>query len=107
MFTCELVILSAPTIYFPLQEAEITVDPSGDYKNLSSNYHFVLLELLGSHYASVCVEKDSTGAGSKSFSSVVMSTLLSRFHKWRVLNYFLWYRNPVTIVWSFIDPAIV
>ncbi|KAK2400976.1 4'-phosphopantetheinyl transferase superfamily [Trifolium repens] len=44
------------------KEPEITVDPSGDHTNLPSNYHFVLLELLGSHYAAVCVEKDSTSA---------------------------------------------
>ncbi|KAK2442086.1 4'-phosphopantetheinyl transferase superfamily [Trifolium repens] len=44
------------------KEAEISVEPSGDLKNLSSNWHFVLLELLGSHYASICIEKDSTSA---------------------------------------------
>ncbi|KAK2454745.1 4'-phosphopantetheinyl transferase superfamily [Trifolium repens] len=47
------------------KEAEITVDPSGDHNNLSSNYQFVLLELLGSHYAAVCVEKDSTAGADK------------------------------------------
>ncbi|KEH42009.1 4'-phosphopantetheinyl transferase [Medicago truncatula] len=44
------------------KEAEITVEPSGDLKNLSSNWHFVLLELIGSHYAAVCIEKDNTNA---------------------------------------------
>ncbi|GAU49067.1 hypothetical protein TSUD_25260 [Trifolium subterraneum] len=45
-----------------LKEDEITVDPFGDHRNISSNWHFVLLELLGSHYAAVCIEKDSTSA---------------------------------------------
>ncbi|CAJ2672726.1 unnamed protein product [Trifolium pratense] len=44
------------------KEVEITVDPSSDHKNLSSNWNFVLLELLGSHYAAVCIEKDTTSA---------------------------------------------
>ncbi|CAL5207409.1 unnamed protein product [Lathyrus oleraceus] len=42
------------------KENEISAEPSGDLENLSSNWHFVLLELLGSHYAAVCIEKDST-----------------------------------------------
>ncbi|XP_012569453.1 uncharacterized protein [Cicer arietinum] len=45
------------------KEAEITVEPFGELNNLSSNWHFVLLELLGSHYAAVCVEKESTNTG--------------------------------------------
>ncbi|XP_058771249.1 uncharacterized protein LOC131644707 [Vicia villosa] len=42
------------------KEDEIFAEPSGDLENLSSNWHFVLLELLGSHYAAICIEKDST-----------------------------------------------
>ncbi|XP_061374548.1 uncharacterized protein LOC133316788 [Gastrolobium bilobum] len=42
---------------------EITVEASDDLKNLSSNWQFVLLELVGSHYAAVCIEQDSINAG--------------------------------------------
>ncbi|KAL5067679.1 hypothetical protein RYX36_018566 [Vicia faba] len=42
------------------KEDDISAEPSGDLEDLSSNWHFVLLELLGSHYAAVCIEKDST-----------------------------------------------
>ncbi|GAU25199.1 hypothetical protein TSUD_150980 [Trifolium subterraneum] len=59
------------------KEAEISVEPSGDLENLSSNWHFVLLELLGSHYASICIEKDSTSAdkGSLPVNLIIRRTI--------------------------------
>ncbi|CAK8571377.1 unnamed protein product [Lathyrus sativus] len=42
------------------KEDEISAELSSDLENLTSNWHFVLLELLGSHYAAVCIEKDNT-----------------------------------------------
>ncbi|XP_024629317.1 uncharacterized protein [Medicago truncatula] len=59
------------------KEAEITVEPSGDLKNLSSNWHFVLLELIGSHYAAICIEKDNTNAdkGSIPVNLIIRKTI--------------------------------
>ncbi|KAH1227962.1 hypothetical protein GmHk_10G028067 [Glycine max] len=45
---------------------DVTVEPSDDVKNPSSNWQFVVLELAGSHYAAVCIEQDGTDAGNGS-----------------------------------------
>ncbi|KAK7392626.1 hypothetical protein VNO78_21070 [Psophocarpus tetragonolobus] len=45
---------------------DITVEPSDDLKNPSSNWQFGLLELAGSHYAAVCVEQDSISTCNRS-----------------------------------------
>ncbi|XP_020236894.1 uncharacterized protein LOC109816332 isoform X2 [Cajanus cajan] len=55
----------------------ITVEPSGDLKNLSSNWEFVLLELAGSHYVAICIEQDSidTGNGSMPINLTLRKTI--------------------------------
>ncbi|RDX69291.1 Rho GTPase-activating protein 1, partial [Mucuna pruriens] len=45
---------------------DITVEPSNDLKNPSSNWQFVLLELAGSHYAAICIEQDNIDTGNES-----------------------------------------
>lgn len=47
------------------QDDEITVEDSENSKNLTSNWQFALFELGGSHYASVCMEKNKISDGEK------------------------------------------
>ncbi|XP_054801920.1 uncharacterized protein LOC129305821 isoform X2 [Prosopis cineraria] len=42
---------------------EIVIESSGDPNNPSRNWQFVLLELLGSHYAAICMEQDMISGG--------------------------------------------
>ena len=42
------------------QASEIIVESSNDPKDLTNNWQFALLELAGSHYAAICMEKDKT-----------------------------------------------
>ena len=51
-------MLIASPLYNLLQASEIIVEFSDDQKNLTSNWQFALLELSGSHYASICKKKD-------------------------------------------------
>ncbi|XP_015581586.1 4'-phosphopantetheinyl transferase isoform X3 [Ricinus communis] len=45
---------------FRNQASEIIVESFDDHKNLTSNWQLALLELAGSHYAAICMEKDKT-----------------------------------------------
>ncbi|XP_031278834.1 uncharacterized protein LOC116137287 [Pistacia vera] len=42
------------------EASEIVVESSDDPENLTSNWQFALLDLAGSHYAAICVEKDKS-----------------------------------------------
>ncbi|KAK7345324.1 hypothetical protein VNO77_15926 [Canavalia gladiata] len=42
---------------------DFTVEPSDGLMDLSSNWQFVLLELVGSHYAAICIEQDRINIG--------------------------------------------
>ncbi|XP_039141721.1 L-aminoadipate-semialdehyde dehydrogenase-phosphopantetheinyl transferase-like isoform X5 [Dioscorea cayenensis subsp. rotundata] len=59
------------------QDDEITVEDSENSKNLTSNWQFALFELDGSHYASVCMEKNkiSDGRGREPMRLKVWKTL--------------------------------
>lgn len=49
------------TLY--VQASEIVVDSSEEPSNSAGNWQFSLLELAGSHYASICMENSSTADG--------------------------------------------
>lgn len=49
------------TIFY--QAYEISVESCDDLENCSRNVTFALMELSGSHYAAVCVEKDTSFRG--------------------------------------------
>ncbi|KAF5473873.1 hypothetical protein F2P56_005827 [Juglans regia] len=42
---------------------DIVVDSFNDHEKLTNNWQFVLLDLAGSHYAAICIEKDRTTGG--------------------------------------------
>ncbi|KAK4833880.1 hypothetical protein QYF36_012792 [Acer negundo] len=42
------------------EASEIVVESSDDPENLTSNWQFALLDMAGSHYAAICVEKDKS-----------------------------------------------
>ncbi|KAK4272710.1 hypothetical protein QN277_021227 [Acacia crassicarpa] len=56
---------------------EIIIESSGDPNNPSENWQFVLLELLGSHYAAICMEQDmiSGGNGSVPINLIIRKTI--------------------------------
>ncbi|XP_039141718.1 uncharacterized protein LOC120278980 isoform X2 [Dioscorea cayenensis subsp. rotundata] len=70
---------AAPFSRFTIQfrDDEITVEDSENSKNLTSNWQFALFELDGSHYASVCMEKNkiSDGRGREPMRLKVWKTL--------------------------------
>ncbi|KAJ0087654.1 hypothetical protein Patl1_32555 [Pistacia atlantica] len=45
------------------EASEIVVESSDDPENLTNNWKFALLDLAGSHYAAICVEKDNSIGG--------------------------------------------
>ncbi|XP_038886366.1 L-aminoadipate-semialdehyde dehydrogenase-phosphopantetheinyl transferase-like isoform X3 [Benincasa hispida] len=61
------------------EACEISVESCNDPENCSSNVTFALMELSGSHYAAVCMEKDTSfkGAGS----------LPMKLNVWRTIPY--------------------
>ncbi|GLT94720.1 hypothetical protein SLE2022_124480 [Rubroshorea leprosula] len=48
---------------FVSKASEIIVESSDDPENLTNEWQFALLELTGSHYAAICMEKDKTVGG--------------------------------------------
>lgn len=48
------------------EASEIVVESSDDAENLTSNWQFALLELAGSHYAAICMEKKNSTGGEAS-----------------------------------------
>lgn len=55
------------------QVYEISVESSNDPENCSSNVTFALMELSGSHYAAVCMEKDTSFRGETQFYNIKLS----------------------------------
>ncbi|GMY25254.1 4'-phosphopantetheinyl transferase [Fagus crenata] len=55
------------------------VDSFDDPKNLTSNWQFALLELVGSHYAAICIEGDGTTRGK--------GTLPMKLTVWRTIPF--------------------
>ncbi|XWS43404.1 hypothetical protein CRYUN_Cryun16bG0100700 [Craigia yunnanensis] len=45
------------------EASEVIVESSDDPTNLTNNWQFALLEVAGSHYATICMEKDKTVGG--------------------------------------------
>lgn len=58
---------------------EISVESSNDPENCSSNVTFALMELSGSHYAAVCMEKDTSFRGAESIPM--------KLNVWRTIPY--------------------
>ncbi|KAK9196723.1 hypothetical protein WN943_004854 [Citrus x changshan-huyou] len=48
------------------EASEIVVESSDDPENLTSNWQFALLDLAGSHYAAICMEKENSAGGEAS-----------------------------------------
>lgn len=48
---------------YVFQASEIIVESFDDPKNLTSNWQFALVELAGSHYAAICIERAKTIEG--------------------------------------------
>ncbi|KAH9738143.1 ACPS domain-containing protein [Citrus sinensis] len=45
------------------EASEIVVESSDDPENLTRNWQFALLDLAGSHYAAICIEKENSAGG--------------------------------------------
>ncbi|XWS56009.1 hypothetical protein CRYUN_Cryun09bG0049700 [Craigia yunnanensis] len=46
-----------------LSASEIIIESSDDYTKLTNNWQFALLEVAGSHYASICMDNDKSVGG--------------------------------------------
>ncbi|KAK6944042.1 4'-phosphopantetheinyl transferase domain, partial [Dillenia turbinata] len=58
------------------ESSEIVVEPFGDTKNHTCNWHFALLELACTHYAAICMEKNNNaGNGSRPMKVTVWKTI--------------------------------
>ncbi|KAL5837136.1 hypothetical protein ACOSQ3_014305 [Xanthoceras sorbifolium] len=66
-------------VFKMVDHASKIVVESDDPENLTSNWEFALLDLAGSHYAAICVEKDKSTGGE--------ATIPMRLTAWKTIPF--------------------
>ncbi|CAI0391789.1 unnamed protein product, partial [Linum tenue] len=68
-FTIRVNTAAQESFCLPLNQASsgIAVETLDSPQNLTNNWQFALLELMGSHYVAICLERQETGGAGKAF----------------------------------------